>query len=769
MLNAQSVTGKAVIIGAGTMGGGIAAQLANAGWQATLLDAADLQTDPDTPAARSRIAAEGLARVVANRPPLLFTPEFAARIQVGNTTDDLARLGEADWIIEAVSENLSVKQMVIALIAAYARPDALVSSNTSGLSLSEMTAAQNSAFRARFLGTHFLNPPRYLKLLEIIPLPETDPALASLFQQFAEQVLGHRVIVAKDTPGFISTRIWLAHLMDTMRAVLDDGLTVEAADYLTGSLLGRPNSATFRMADLVGLDVIASIAENQYARLAEDPLRDRLRLPDVLQKLIATGKIGQKAGAGFYAREGAAILALDFATQTYRPRETIEIPEVEELARLPLTERLPRLLEGGSAPWQRFLQRVLNTLCDYVTRIGPDVAPDVLAIDRVMEWGFHWQIGPCALADYREPLAPAQRNYSGTAPNLAYRVFGRADTDRLPMPQEEEWLRLADLKAAGKTIRDGEEATLVDLGDGVAGLEFHTKMNTFNPGLVAFLDMARDYAERNCAALVIGSQAANFSAGYNLNLFLEARAAGDWPRLDALLRDIQFVFLRLKYACVPVVAAPYGYTLGAGCECSLHCARLQAAPELVMGLPEANVGVIPAGGGTKELLARAMQAWDGTSDALPRVEPVFERLVAPRNSGSAEQARQMGFLRAGDRISRNADRLLYDAKRMALELANAGYQPPPEDMVWIIGADGLARLRVKIHGLLRAGQISAHDHLIADRIAWILCGGDIPAPQRVSESYLLRLERAAFIRLMQEEKSADRMRHVLATGKPMKN
>jgi 3-hydroxyacyl-CoA dehydrogenase len=769
MLDAQRVSGTAVVIGAGTMGGGIAAQLANAGWQVRLLDVAG--PDDRDPKTRNQAASAGLARVTASRPPLLYVPEFASRIHVGNTTDHLDRLQEADWVIEAVVENMEVKRSIMGLIEAHSGPETLVSSNTSGLSLREMTAERSPEFRARFLGTHFLNPPRYLKLLEVIPLRETASELTAGFQQFAEQVLGHRVIVARDTPGFISTRIWIAHLMDTIHAILNDGLTVEEADYLTGTLLGRPSSATLRMADIVGLDIIANIARNQYERLASDPLRDRLLLPEVMHRLIEGARIGQKVGTGFYARDGRTILALDLQTMEYRPRREIRIDEVERLARLPLVERLSILLTGGEERWQRFLARILNTLVDYVEQVGPEIAADALTIDRVMEWGFHWEIGPCALHDCRPALDPAQRYYAGTYSDRRYRVFGTADGQAAmqALPEEREWLRLADLKAAGKTIHSAAEGSLIDLGDGVVCAEYHTKMNTFDPGLVRFLDDARELAERSFAALVIGSQAANFSAGYNLKLFLETMATEDWSRLDALLHDVQHAFLRLKYARVPVVGAPYGYTLGAGCEGSLHCAALQAAPELYMGLPELNVGVIPAGGGTKELLARAMANWDGRSDAFPLVEPVFDRITGAQYSSSAEQARRMALLRATDRISRNADRQLYEAKQWALALASAGYEPPARKDVWILGEEGLARLRLKIHWQRRAGQISEHDHLIADRIAWVLSGGNLPYPQHVSEEYLLRLEREAFIRLAHEEKTAERMRHILATGKPLKN
>jgi 3-hydroxyacyl-CoA dehydrogenase len=768
-VDAQSESGLAVVIGAGAMGGGIAAQLANAGWQVRLLDVAG--PDFENPQTRNAAAEAGLARITNNRPPLLFAPDYAARIHPGNTADHLERLREADWIIEAVNENRDLKRAIMGLIEAHAGPHTLISSNTSGLSLREMTAERSPEFRARFLGTHFLNPPRYLKLLEVIPLPETDPARITTFRQFAEQALGHRVVQARDTPGFISTRIWIAHLLDTIHTALQEGLTTEEADALTGALLGRPNSATLRMADLVGLDIIASIAQNQYERLVSDPLRERLLLPPVMQKLIAAGRLGQKSGTGFYARDGKTILALDLETHNYRPRRDVSIDAVERLARLPLPDRLSTLLAGGPEPWQRFLAAILNRLVDYVAQIGPEIANDVLTIDRVMEWGFHWEIGPCALRDCRLPHDVAHLSYSGEPPHRRYRVFGRDGGAKMaPLPEEPEWLRLADLKAAGKTVSASAEGALIDMGAGVLCVEFQTKLNTFNPGLVRLLDAARERAERDFAALVIGNQAASFSAGYDLKVFLERMAAQDWSGLDALLREIQHAFLRLKYAHVPVVAAPYGYTLGAGCECCLHCAALQAAPELTMGLPELNVGVLPAGGGTKELLARAMAHWNNaSSDPFPLVERVFDTIVAAQSSTSAEMARRMGFLRPTDQVSRNADRQLYEAKQRALALAADGYTPPQRAEIRVGGPENLARLRFKLHEQWRAGRISEHDRRVADRIAWVLSGGDLAYPQPVTEEYLLRLEREAFVALVHEEKTAERMRHILATGKPLKN
>ncbi len=724
MFTEDSRAENAVVIGAGTMGGGIAAQLANVGWTVHLLDV-------------THGAAEaGRARVLAHEPPLLFVPEFSERIRTGSLAKASDALRAADWIIEAASENMAIKQVILAQAERDGNPHALVSSNTSGLSLREMTAHCPPEFRSRFLGAHFLNPPRYLKLLEVIPLPETDTKLSESFVSFAERVLGHRVIIARDTPGFISTRLGIWHLLDSIHTALEWGLTPEESDAATSPLLGRPRTGTFRLADHIGLDILVAISQDLYARLPDDPARDRLLLPLVVQSLIADGRTGDKAGAGFYKRESKYSLALDLATLEYRPRREIQDGALDALMQLPLRERLARLESDGGRLGQ-YAKRVLKSLGEYISRVGPQIADNATDIDRTMQWGFGWELGPCEVS----------RIAFGTPPK-----------------ENGEYMTLAKMKTPKTTVLDAPEASLVDIGDGVACLEFHTKLNTFSSALTAFVDNARQRAERDFRALVIASDARNFSAGYDLNLFLQGAEKGDWAGLDQQLREVQQAFLGLKYARVPVVAAPRGYTLGAGCECVLHCAAVVAAPELRIGLPEFHVGVLPAGGGTKEMLARAMQAGDGYS----HVERVFDRLTQPRRSASAEEAQRTGFLRPSDIIERNGDRLLSAAKQRALELAN-DYQPP---LLWDIpvgGAEILARLRLRIEEQRQAGTWTDYDAVIADRVAWVVSGGDLTAPAVVSEQDLLDLERAAFVELMRRPETAARMRQILATGKPLRN
>ncbi len=763
MIDESSTSGKAVVIGAGTMGGGIAAQLANAGWHVQLLDVPS--TDPDGSSARSVAAVAGLDRVMNARPPLLYLPEFASRIQPGNTADHLTGLQDADWVVEAVAERMDVKRSILAEVEANCNANTVITSNTSGLSLSEMAAGHSTSFRSRFLGSHFLNPPRYLKLLEVIPLPDTDPAIASAFVRFAEQVLGHRVVVAKDTPGFISTRIWIEHLIATMRLALAQGLTVEEADYLTGALLGRPRSGTFRMADLVGLDIVAAIAANQAIALRDVSFRFELQLPEIVERMIVEGRLGDKTGGGFYKRVGKEMLALDLVRGEYRPRQDVRIDEVEALLSRPLLERLRSFTGKPAEAWDTFVQAVLDSLTAYVDYVGPLVASDALSVDNVMRWGFQWEIGPYEMEDAR---TERQRNYRGAGPGRRMRVFGAAEMQSIPaLP---EFVSLADRKAAGGTVFETADGALVDLGDGVACLEFRTKLNTVSPRLCEVIDRGRALAEREFAALVIGAGALHFSAGYDLRLLLQAAQANDWNAIDGMLRVVQSTLLGLKYSTVPAVAAVRGYTLGAGCECALHCAAIHSGPELTMGLPEIKAGLVPGGGGIKELLMRAMEDRDSGAGALDQVERAFRQIAIWGTSTSAAEARKLGLLRESDGISRNADRLLYEAKMRALALVATGHRAPVARAVRLFGGRLLDRLRriIEEEEHVWSGAFTEHDRLIAERIAGVMCGGD-GEPRDMSEDDLLASEREALIALAHEPKSIARMQALLATGRPLKN
>lgn len=760
MLDECTTTGLAVVIGAGTMGIGIAAQLANAGWRVRLLDVVGRDAE-----SRNACAEAGLARLARSRPPLLFLPEFISQIDAGNTTDDLACMAGADWVVEAIVENMEAKREIVSKIAEHAGDGTVVTSNTSGLNLSQMAASFPDTFRSRFFGSHFLNPPRYLKLLEVVPTTSSYPLIVAGFIRFAEQKLGHRVVVARDTPGFISTRIWIEHLLESIRLAVESGITVEEADYLTGPLIGRPRSGTFRMADIVGLDVICAIAANQYAALPEDPFRDRLVPPDVLQELVKSGQLGEKTGAGFYRKAGNEILSLDLNTGTYRSRVEPAIKLLNVNAKWPLPERMKAIINSEESPEREYVNDLLDSLHNYVSYVGPLVANDVAAVDNVMKWGFQWEMGPYAIEDLRLSKSNYFADKGGERQAIDF-----CSNSLKTIVDPPEYVTLAELKSRSRTVLEAPEGALVDMGDGVACIELRTKMNTFGPALCDLFDRARERAERDFLALVVGSDSPNFSAGFNLTLFLEAVPKEDWEGIDGMLRQVQNTFMALKYSSIPSVAAVRGYTLGGGCECAFACSAIQASPELKMGLPELPAGLIPAGGAFKELLFRTFETWDGGSDAFPRSDRAFDFIVAYPNSSSAAHAKKLGLLRKGDAISRNADQLLFDAKQKALELANGRYEPPVKRGVWAVGAEGLARMRMAIHGHCTGiSTISEHDRLIADRVAYVMCGGPLSMPQEVSEAYMLNLEREVFLALVREPKTVDRIRHLLETGKPLSN
>jgi 3-hydroxyacyl-CoA dehydrogenase len=746
MLNENSTTGNAVVIGAGTMGGGIAAQLANAGWTVTLLDVTD------------EAAEKGKQRVRDNRPPLLFLPEFADRIRTGMLETGADVLRSADWIVEAVAESMPIKQAVMAQIAAQCGSHTVLSSNTSGLSLREMSAVCPPDFRRRFLGTHFLNPPRYLKLLELVALPDTDAEIASDFRYFAEHVLGHRTVWAKDTPGFISTRIWITHLLDSIHTALEQNLSVAEVDAVTGSFLGRPKSATFRMADIVGLDIIAAIAKNQYEALPNDPMRERLLLPDPLQQLLADGRTGAKTGAGFYKREGKAILALDWNTLTYAPIPPLDTSGIDDMAKRPLAVRHEFIRSHPDDLRLQFAAQIMERLDQYVNAVAPEIADDVLSVDNVMEWGFGWEIGPFRFHDEFHGVMDNYRN-GGSPPQRTRRVF--AGNDFQLTPETPYYIDLNEQIAQGKTLLESPVGALIELKYGVACLEFRTKMNTLNPELCAFMDEAITYAEQHCCGLVIANQGTHFSAGYDLKRLLSAIEAQDYDAVDGMMHAVQQVYQRLKFTRLPVVAAPHGYTLGGGCECVLHSRYVVPVAELQMGLPETAAGLVPNGGGMKELLLRS----DGTLESLLAA---MKLLVFPPTSANAYEARQIGLLAPETFILPNADMRIDWACGMAREMWENDYSPATPVRIKRQGEAMRQKLLAAWHESVAAETLSAHDELIAGYVAEFLCG-TTSEPAEVSEHDLLDHERDIFQRLIRTAPTVERIRHLMTTGKPLRN
>jgi 3-hydroxyacyl-CoA dehydrogenase len=714
---------EVAVLGAGTMGAQIAAHFANAGVPALLLDV--------TPAA----AREGLQRAKTLKPDPFFTPAAHGLVRTGGFDEDMSALGQCDWIIEAVVERLDIKQSLFAKVETHRRADAIVSSNTSGIPIGALADGRSEGFRRHFLGTHFFNPPRYLKLLELIPTPATDPAIVEFVTAFSDHHLGKGVVIAKDTPNFIANHLGLFGVMQIFRAMAGGDYTIEEIDAITGPAIGRPKSATFRTMDIAGIDVLAHVSRNLAERLESPEDRAAFEVPPLVQALVERGWVGAKAGQGFYKKApDGQILTLDPASMNYRPKQSPRLPSLDAARAIEnVGERIQALLKGDDKV-ARFLRETLIPTLEYAKRVAPQIAHDRTDIDNAMRWGFGWELGPFETMRYTggEPESPA---------------VSRATT----------------------TVRKNAGASLIDLGDGVLCVEFHSKMNAIGGDTIQMLQAGVKEAAANFKALVVGNHASNFSAGANLMLLLLEAQEGNWDEVDMMIRGFQSATMGLKYADVPVVVAPAGLALGGGCEMVLHADRVRAAAETYMGLVEVGVGLIPAGGGTKEMLARAMETAGPVTDPLPAVQRVFETIGFAKVSTSGPDARRIGYLREADSISMNRDRLLADAKALALERVPDYVRQQPRPAIRVGGAAVLAALKLGVHLAWRGGRISDHDALIGRKLAWILAGGNVPHATTLSEQQVLDLEREAFLSLCGERKTQERIAYTLKTGKPLRN
>jgi 3-hydroxyacyl-CoA dehydrogenase len=744
------------VLGAGTMGAQIAAHFANAGVPVLLLDLT------------AQMASEGLTRARSLKPDPFFTPESVARITTGGFDTDLPGLAQADWILEAVVEVLEVKRALLEKVDAVRRAGAIVSSNTSGIPIATLAEGRSDDFRRHWLGTHFFNPPRYLRLLEAIPTPETDPDVVERVRRFADHRLGKGVVVAKDTPNFIANHIGIHGVIHVLRALESGAYTIEEIDAMTGPALGRPNSATFRTMDIAGIDILARVAMNL-----------RVELPPIVSALVGRGWIGEKAGQGFYKREqtkaGAEILTLDPATMTYRPRRPARFASLEAAGSIDDTGARIRALFLGQDRVGAFLRDTLGSTLLYAAQVAPDIAFSIDDVDRAMQWGFGWALGPFEIADaigIRELLdamgSPAD------APRVMADVLAAGRNrfrDGAVPPAASDLQILKSARDRQQIVRTNAGASLVDLGDGVLALEFHSKMNALGGDQIQMMHAGVKEAAANFAALVVGNDGPNFSAGANLMLLLLEAQEGNWDEIDMMIRAFQGSTQALRYADVPVIVSPAGLTLGGGCEIALHGDRVQAAAESYIGLVEVGVGLIPGGGGTKEMLARAVDGLPANPlDLLPFVQRAFETIGFGKVSTSAADARRLGFLGDADRITMNRERLMADAKAYALERVREGYQrPAPRTAIRVGGDTVLAALKLGIHLAWRAGRISDHDAVVGRALAHVLAGGALPQQTTVSEQYLLDLEREAFLRLCGERKTLERIQHTLKTGKALRN
>ncbi len=790
---------RAVVLGAGVMGSAIAAHLANAGVRVLLLDIVPSELTDDErrqgltlqdPRVRNRLAAAGLQRALQAQPPAFFIPARARLVEVGNLEDHLSRIADADWVIEAVVEDLQVKQQLLERVESHWKPGTVVSTNTSGLPVHQIAAGRSPALCRHFLGTHFFNPPRYLKLLEVIPLPQTDPEVVARVTAWGERILGKGVVYAHDRPNFIANRIGTYGFLLTVRLMQELGLTVEEVDELTGPVLGRPRSATFRTTDLVGVDTAVAVAHNAYRNLPDDDERDVFQVPDLLEEMVRRRWLGEKTGGGFYRRVDGEIQALDWTTLEYRPRRRGTLPAVETARLFDDPARRLRALLADQGTAGQFLWRLVSGVLVYAAKRVPEVAPDVVNVDRAMRWGFGWEHGPFETWDLLgvEETVRRLESEGRSVPPLVRAVleadgrFYRRRDGRdeyfdpsagayRPVREPPGVIVLTRVREQGRVVDSTPGASLLDLGDGIACLEFHSKLNTIGEDTLRMLFRALEEVDHRFEGLVIGNQGRDFSAGANLMLLLLEAQEGNWDDLELAVRQFQRATRALRYSPRPVVAAPFGRTLAGGCEVCLPCARVQAAAETYMGLVETGVGLIPAGGGTTEMVRRTMARLpEGLrADPLPLLRWVFETVARARVSSSAEEARQLGFLRECDGITMNADHLIRDAKEACLALARTGYRPPVPQPIRVAGEAGLAALETVLYLLRTGGHITEYDEVVGRRLAYVMCGGRVPAGTEVSEEYLLDLEREAFLSLLGQPKTQERIRHMLETGRPLRN
>jgi 3-hydroxyacyl-CoA dehydrogenase len=760
------------IIGAGTMGAGIGALAASAGIRVVLLDVPAKDGDASAPARK------GLERQLKSRPPAFMDVDRAALIRLGNTRDDLALLGECDLVIEAIIEQLEPKRELYARLEPVIKEHAIVASNTSGIPMRQLVDGRSAAFRRRFLGMHFFNPPRYLHLLEIISAPETSDETLASARAFSERVLGKGTIRAKDVPGFVANRLGVYGMVLALRMLDEFDLTIDEVDALTGPALGRAKSATFRTADLTGLDVLDHVAKELTHATGED-----FELPDWVKTLVARGQLGEKTGAGFYKKVAKDILTLDRKTLEYGPQRKVESKELGELSRLALDERFAQVhdIEGR---YGEFARTYLLRLSHFVLERTPEIAYDIPSVDRAMEWGYAWEAGPYKqmdmlgldfLRDGFQKLKLSEPGVLRKAKGTFYTDDGekvlQLDGSYAPVPEISGSISLASVHARKKALAESRDASLMDLGDGVACLEFHSKMNTLGEGVLNALRDSLARVERDgLAGLVIGNDdARTFTAGADLAMISALIRKEDWKQLDAAVSAFQNISMSLRFAPFPVVVAPFGLTLGGGCEFALHADVIQAHAELYMGLVEVGVGLIPAGGGTKELLfrfTRELAAYD-EADPFEAAKRAFKLIAMATTSGSALEARKLGFLRDRDRITMNRDLLIADAKQRVLDLA-PGYAAPSPQSIMATGTEGYGNLKYAAWAMREAGQITDFEVRIANDLAYVLCGGDGP-PRIVSEQDILDLEREVFLRLLSTKETQERIAHMLKTGKPLRN
>ena len=801
---------KAVVIGAGTMGGAIAAHLANAGVEVTLLDIVPTELTIkeeqvgltlDDPVVRNRIVQEGLDRTLKSRPASFFSKDFASLVSVGNLEDDFEVIAEADWVIEVIIENLGIKRQLMEQIDAVRSQFSIVSTNTSGIPVASISEGFSESFRQHFLGTHFFNPPRYLKLLEIIPTPDTLPEVMEFISGFGELRLGKGIVPAKDTPNFIANRLFAGSAAFAIDYIIRNEYSIPEVDVITGPPIGNPKTATFRLFDLIGLDVWQHVGRNLLPAIPHDELATLYMKSELVLNLIDTmvenSWLGNKTKQGFYKQvrteEGKKeFWSLNLQTMEY---DEPSKPRFESIGKVKdeqdLGERLKTLISAEDRAGQLVRVLTFQSLA-YASERIPEIADTPKPIDDAMRWGFGRQAGPFetwdmlgvagtarAMKEDGFPPAPWVEKMLSSGKETFYKyeneirvgVYNPSKGDYELIERPSSLVVLKEQKAAGKVIKKNPGASLIDIGDGVACVEFHTKMNTLDVDIFNMLQEGLDRTGQDFEGLVIGNEADNFSAGANLFLVVMAAQNKDWEQLDGVVKNMQDILMQIRYFPKPVVVAPLGLALGGGAELIMSASRVVASAELYTGLVEIGAGVIPAGSGTKEMLRRILNPPMRTDDVqpLPFLQRLFQQIGLAKVATSAEEARDLGILNPCDRVVMNRDLLLTEAKKEVLHMASNGYKPPLPEKIYAVGRDALSAMKVGVYMMQQGGYITEHELVIASKLAHVLTGGNISQPTWVDEQYILDLEREAFLSLCGEDKTQQRMWNLLQTGKVLRN
>lgn len=786
--------GKAAVLGAGTMGAGIAAHLANAGIPVLLLDIAPQGDDIKD---KNSVVKQLFEAAKKLKPAPFMLAENSGLISLGNFSDDMPRLKDCDFVIEAVVERLDIKHKVFAEVEKYRKAGSVIASNTSGIPIQSISEPFSDDFKKHFVGIHFFNPPRYMKLVEVIPTKDTSGEIACAITGFLDQRLGKGVVPAKDRPNFIANRIGVFSMMATIKEMIEMGLTPTEVDQITGKAIGHASSATFRTSDLVGLDVTAHVVNNLYPAIPDDADRDVFQIPEMMQTLLDKNILGDKTNGGFFKKSKdetgkRVILELDLNTFEYKPQAKTKFASLDAAKAIEdLPSRIKTLVWGDDKVGE-FLWKTSSRISRYAAERIPEIADTIVEIDNAIKWGFGWEIGVFEAWDaigVRESVERMKAEGQTIPENVQKMLDSGAETfykyengtrsfydlvngGYRELPERQGVIVLKSVKDRTGVIKKNTGASLIDIGDGVACLEFHSKMNSIGGDTMQMLKFAVDEVEKNHVGLVIGNQGGNFSAGANIMMLLLAAQEEEWDDINLMIHTFQQANMRLRYSSKPVVAAPYGLSLGGGCEIPLHADKVRAAGETYMGLVEVGVGLLPGGGGTKEMALRSMDLAKKTPDADPLVflKKTFEIIGMGKVATSAQEARSFGFLRDSDAISMNGDRLIADAKQEVLNLAAAGYtQPVQRTDILAMGEAGMAAFKIALTMMIRGGFISDHDALIGRKIAKILCGGELNHQTQVSEQYLLDLEREGFLSLCGERKTQERIAAMLKTGKPLRN